>query len=346
MTILALTAAGGGRAGEAAKCKLGKLGTLNLTMDGNMPLLDATVNDQKVYLLMDTGAALSLITKPATDRLQLTRHAVPFASVEGVGGRAQLYVARVKELKLGEWTARNIDMPVSSNHDIGAPDIAGILGENFLSQFDLDIDIAHNSVVLLKAMDCDDDTPLVLWQGNYADADIGRSQQGNPKIWLTVKLNGQDVHAILDTGAYTSVLTQRAAERAGIKPDSPGVTRSGGSQGIGDNEVQDYVGVFDSFELGDEQIKHVRLRFGDLFEHRGYNVPEMLLGLDFLRAHRVMVAHSQRKIYFTYLGGPVFQVTGPRLRRVTEDPTPAPPEGTTEGAADDRGTRPEDEHKP
>ena len=35
----------------------------------------------------------------------------------------------------------------------------------------------------------------------------------------------------------------------------------------------------------------------------------MLLGADFLRAHRVLVAHSQRKLYFTYTGGPVFQPT-------------------------------------
>jgi hypothetical protein len=71
-------------------------------------------------------------------------------------------------------------------------------------------------------------------------------------------------------------------------------------------------------------IKHVRLRFGDLFGYRGGEVPEMLLGLDFLRAHRMFVAHSQHKIYFTYTGGPVFQVTGPRLRRVMPQPEEAP----------------------
>ena len=32
----------------------------------------------------------------------------------------------------------------------------------------------------------------------------------------------------------------------------------------------------------------------------------MLLGADFLRAHRTLVAHSQRRLYFTYVGGPVF----------------------------------------
>ena len=37
----------------------------------------------------------------------------------------------------------------------------------------------------------------------------------------------------------------------------------------------------------------------------------MLLGADFLLAHRVLVAHSQRKIYFTYAGGPIFQLSRP-----------------------------------
>jgi hypothetical protein len=30
------------------------------------------------------------------------------------------------------------------------------------------------------------------------------------------------------------------------------------------------------------------------------------MGADFLRAHRVLIARSQRKMYFTYAGGTVF----------------------------------------
>jgi len=44
---------------------------------------------------------------------------------------------------------------------------------------------------------------------------------------------------------------------------------------------------------------HIRYRVG--------TPAGMLLGVDFLKAHRVLVAHSQRKIYFTYVGGPVFE---------------------------------------
>ena len=56
----------------------------------------------------------------------------------------------------------------------------------------------------------------------------------------------------------------------------------------------------------------------------------MLIGADFLRAHRVLVSHSQRKMYFTYLGGPVF-APPPRLPQSGAEPQrtdkDAPPKG-------------------
>jgi hypothetical protein len=36
----------------------------------------------------------------------------------------------------------------------------------------------------------------------------------------------------------------------------------------------------------------------------------MLLGADFFRSHRVYVSLGQRKVYASYLGGPVFSAPG------------------------------------
>lgn len=38
--------------------------------------------------------------------------------------------------------------------------------------------------------------------------------------------------------------------------------------------------------------------------------PDMLLGADFLKSHRVLLAMSQRRLYFTYVGGKVFEHDG------------------------------------
>jgi hypothetical protein len=118
------------------------------------------------------------------------------------------------------------------------------------------------------------------------------------------------------------VLDKSEAARLGVTPDSPGVIAGGKGGGLGGQPVDYWTGPFESVVIGNETIKDTNIRFADLWRHATYtpigsHLPQkveltasMLLGADFLRAHRVLVAHSQRKIYFTYAGGPVFQLKG------------------------------------
>jgi hypothetical protein len=125
----------------------------------------------------------------------------------------------------------------------------------------------------------------------------------------------------------------------GVTPDSPGVVAGGSGRGLGSKAVDYWIGPFQSVVIGNEAIKDTTIRFADLWRGARYtpigsrlpqkveSTSSMLLGADFLHAHRVLVAHSQRKIYFTYAGGPVFQFTGPLETRSTP-----PPEGGTKPA--------------
>ena len=45
----------------------------------------------------------------------------------------------------------------------------------------------------------------------------------------------------------------------------------------------------------------------------------MLLGFDFLRAHHVLISHSQQKFYFSYVGGRPFGA--PQPQDALSDPT-------------------------
>jgi hypothetical protein len=76
-----------------------------------------------------------------------------------------------------------------------------------------------------------------------------------------------------------------------------------------------------SFSLGDESINNTQLRVAPLGKHQTMErigsripvaaVPEpgMLLGMDFLRSHRILIDNATRKMVFTYEGGPVFQIS-------------------------------------
>jgi hypothetical protein len=68
-----------------------------------------------------------------------------------------------------------------------------------------------------------------------------------------------------------------------------------------------------------------------------------LIGADFFRAHRVYVARGQAKMYFTYLGGPVFQ----NIRQpAAPAPATASPAADTPGATAGAPTVPPDQSPP
>ena len=73
----------------------------------------------------------------------------------------------------------------------------------------------------------------------------------------------------------------------------------------------------DTLSVGGEVVRHPKIRVGNMFAKAVYErtgrltgeratTPDMLLGLDFVRAHRLLVAPDQNVVYFTYAGGPVF----------------------------------------
>jgi hypothetical protein len=69
------------------------------------------------------------------------------------------------------------------------------------------------------------------------------------------------------------------------------------------------VATFDSFALGGETVRNARIRIGDM--SLGRIDAEMLLGMDFFRAHRILVSYAQGRMYFTHNGGRIFDITSP-----------------------------------
>jgi hypothetical protein len=142
--------------------------------------------------------------------------------------------------------------------------------------------------------------------------------QRDDKIAFNVAVDGKLVRAVLDSGASHSVLALEQAKARGVHPGSAGAAPAGCVRGFGAKPVDAWAAPFDSVAIGDELIRSPRLRFADLWLHTSYtetgsrqktrfaSPPQMLLGADFLRSHRVLVARSQGKMYFTYEGGTVF----------------------------------------
>ena len=300
----------GSAAAFADGCKLDKLAEFPIEMVGLRPLMTAKINDVDVRFVVDSGAFYSMISAASAAELKLNTSKAPFGFfVKGVNGAADVSLASAQTFTLAGVAVHNVQFLVGGS-EAGQGSI-GLLGQNVLHLGDVEYDLGQGVVRLMRAVNCGK-TVLLYWGDKstpYSVIDlVSDPAENRPQVSHTLGLayiNGVQIRVEFDTGAATSILSLKAAAHAGIKPDSPGVVSAGTSYGIGKNTFASYIAPFASFKIGDEEIKNTRLRIGDI------ELPyvDMLIGADFFLSHRIYVANSQRKLYFTYNGGPVFNLS-------------------------------------
>ncbi len=306
-------AAGSAKAG----CQVGMIAELPVTMTGLQPMVPAKVNGAEVMFLADSGAFYSMITPSTAAEQKLKLEYLPFSfRLRGVGGEAEASLTTVKVFTLANVPIHNVQFIVAAGM---GEDAAGLMGQNVLGLADVEYDFAHGAIRLLKPHDCGH-VGLAYWSGGkgFSMMDIKAPEARDPHTMGVAYVNGVKIKVMFDTGASTSVMTVAAAARAGIKTDAEGVQQGGLSYGIGRHMPKNWIAPVASFKIGDEEIRNTRLRIGEV----DLDSADMLLGADFFLSHRVYVSNAQHELYFTYNGGPVFNLTATAMVQETPDQAP------------------------
>jgi tetratricopeptide (TPR) repeat protein/predicted aspartyl protease len=330
------------------KCQIGRVAELPITMNSLRPLIPAKINGQDAKFILDSGAFYSMISSATASEYKLKLSPGPYGlTVQGIGGTTEVQVATVKDFNLVGVDIKNVEFLVGGS-DVGS---AGLLGQNLLEKFDVEYDLANGVIRLFKSENCQG-AVMAYWLTpgqSYSVMDIDGIDPLHAHTIGRAQVNGQKIRVTFDTGAFTSVLSLRAAEKAGLKPDSNGVVEEGYSTGIGRGQVKTYIGTFASFIVGDsEEIKNAKLRFSDI----RLDDTDMLLGADFFISHRIFVANKEHRLFLTYNGGPVFNLSKHAGSTATDNlngvadrsgSTPSPAAETAAGQqAGDAGAAPKD----
>jgi predicted aspartyl protease len=293
----------------AESCDL-KIAELAVTMSGLRPIVHARINGSEALFIADSGAFYNSLTAAAAAQYHLHLEPAPYErKLSGVGGDAQEWLTTVRTFSL-----LNVDLPdmtfVVGSNELGEG-VAGLIGQNIFRSFgDVEYDLAHNVIRLVRTRGCGG-VSMAYWAKSQPayDIDIDPPSAEFPHTTGRAYVNGAEIRVLFDTGANHSLLTLDAAKRAGVTPDSPGVVRAGEVHGVGPRGVRTWVAPFVSFRIGNEEVRNTHLRVGDLDIRNAHRSVDMLLGADFFLSHHIYVANSQRKLYFTYNGGPVFNLT-------------------------------------
>jgi predicted aspartyl protease/tetratricopeptide (TPR) repeat protein len=318
------------------KCELGKIAELPIAMTGLRPLIIAQVNGKDAKFLLDSGAFYSLMSTAEAENLNL-KLSVSGLTINGVGGKTRTWLTKVQDFAFLGTTFHDVEFLVMGS-EFGS---SGLIGQNLLSHFDVEYDLAKGAIRLFKPEGCSR-TKLAYWTGGQAFSlmDINAVERNNPHTIGVAYVNGQKIRAMFDTGAATSVLSLTAARNMGIDVNADGVKDAGYISGIGRGSAKSYIVPVASFKIGDdEEIKNTHLRIADT----RLGDADMLVGADFFLSHRVFVSNSQHKLYLTYNGGPVFNLantapapapSAPEVQPPDVQPTPQTPEVAADVVAD------------
>jgi len=292
-------------AAEAPRCSYVEVADMPLKYVGQglAPAVDGVIDGAPAVMLVDTGAFDTQLTMNAVAKRNLIMH-MTGRYVEGIGGTSRLYAARTGEFAIGPIKAskKRIELYVIGETTF-TPPFDALVGAPFLLQADMEFDLRAKHMKFFRPLNCDKNSALNYWKEDAVVVPFEFSRSNSPNPHFTVVVNGKEMDALIDSGAHRSFMSLGAAKRLGIDVKSAAVTRLGDSGGVGSDRAPHWTAPVKSVQIGGETIKDAELGIIDV---QGQLDADLYLGQDFLRAHRVLFAMSQRKVYIAYLGGDVF----------------------------------------
>ncbi|HVJ51567.1 MAG TPA: retropepsin-like aspartic protease [Aliidongia sp.] len=279
--------------------------------DGRI-LVPVVLDGKPLNFLLDTGASESALFSDTAERLQLQTRPMQHARLSNVEGHSIDRYVTGKTFTLGGRTVESRSFVVFPRN--GAPDDAasGLLGADFLSQFDLEIDPVNHRIRLFSQDHCPG--RAVYWADAYVDVPLEVNWFRH--IFVSAELNGQKLRALLDTGASQVFLSIPAAEaHFGLTTASPGVTRVTPEAASASSDMVYYRARLDTLSIEGIAMRNptIFLLPDKLYETLGKDdfrgqgqvsrdfadLPELTIGTSVLQKLHLYIAYGEKRLYAT-----------------------------------------------
>jgi predicted aspartyl protease len=278
-------------AAAQAACPVERRAELRLTVLRNFLLVPVSIDGAAAALVVDTGAEATTVTPETVTGLGLAW--TPSRTMMlGVGGEVRSGgTVRLHRLDLGELQLANRSLDVGALPPVPGTNrpVAGLLGLDVLGGYDIALDLPRHRMTLYAVPACPGFVPP-----GY-DAAAGHELQlvGGGLLVVSVRIEGHNVRALLDTGARSSLLARPAAARLGVTDDALSRDPAIRGRGIGATAAPFRRHRFRDVRVGSVAVRNMALNVGDL------PIPgvEMLLGADWLTGHLVWISRAAGRLF-------------------------------------------------
>jgi predicted aspartyl protease len=292
--------------------------SISLTLyDGpqNLRAVMAGLGGTPAALLVDTGSSTSIVSPSVAQQAGLAIQPIQGdLTLNGMTGNVPAGLITVPQFTLGTATAANAQFVVATMFHRDSP-LDGILGDDFLRNYDIDLNIPEHEATLYPSTTCA--TAALPWQSGAAAVPVHEDKNG--RMYLTVVIAGHSVEGLLDSGAEISSMPLSLFESSGLAASGEKLAK-GSISGISGTEVEAGLYQFSDMLVGNVRLQVPKLAvyspldYADAQQRERAHAlaklglhpdtqtddngtPFFVLGLDFISHHRLFISHSTDMLY-------------------------------------------------
>jgi predicted aspartyl protease len=280
-------------------CAFVREGEIDVRYVGGEPIADVTIDGHVVPMIVDTGASLSALTETTAKALHLRYQYNATSTTIGGGGVTTItHPVVVETLAVGGVTVRPGLIPVvpAGSGGVTNPvyrEAGGLLGLDVLAHYDLDVDLPHQRIVLMRQRFCPQGGPP--WPGKSVSPAPAQTRTSFANMPFWVRLDGHPIIAVFDTGDTHSTVSFEAANLAGVDAAALQSDRVVAVAVANANAVATPIHRFRELEIGSARIAAPML----LVQRLVIDGPTMLIGEAIFRHNRVYLSYASHRAFIT-----------------------------------------------
>jgi len=299
---------------------------------GDVMSVMASIDGTPLRMLVDIGRERTQVWEAQADKLHLANQR---GANFDFAGRYSERSARIEHFALGSMESGGFFIAVRPNPDTAQAPFDGIIGNDVMWHYDVDLDFAHQKLNFFTPEQCEGagvywspstitSVPIVAYSGlEYADrSPIPRLGE----TYVVVSLDGKAVVALLDTRADHTFLNPDVAQKLfGVGPDATANV----DVDDGGTLIKSSMHVFSRLSLGglavgnphiaipldtlsqSSKIFHASKVARDTFYVHEL-MPDMVIGMDLLKHSHLYVSFQNDRVYVSAAGdGPALAAAAP-----------------------------------
>jgi Aspartyl protease len=278
-------------------CRVDAVASVPVETMGGEPIVTLMLNGQPAHFIIDTGAERSVVAETAAQRLGLVRDSWVGTTMSGIGGIETRPDALPKSISLAgvplvrNTLAHDASLAVTPDLRGQAPgQIDGLLGRDYLSRYDLDIDLAHQRIGLEAVQGCAG--RFLPWTEAYVA--LKPLLPMHTGIVLPVTLDSHPLRALLDSGSASSLLAAPGIFRLGLNAAQIQSDAGQTVTGVGPRAV-----IMRRHRFATLSVAGPPTQLPEIWVAPAHLTPivDMLLGMDWLMTRHVWISYATDQVF-------------------------------------------------